>query len=592
MKEQDTRALNNAIGGSSLNGPPRHTGLSSAREQAQRTPPRPRPVRFPPDEPPPPLLPGRPPVEGGGARRGSKTPPAAARERAVPRRGGGSRRKLLVRIAFALAFFALGAGAVVGYIWWRLERTVDELNAGPKQAIVDAVKPELGQEPSSEPQPREPEKSQLLAPLAEDNAGGDARDDAPATSGPTETFLLIGSDRRWGEQGGRSDTIILARLDPQGQTLSLLSVPRDLRVPIPGHGEDKVNAAFAYGGERLLVETLREFLDVRIDHFFEVNFASFGEIVGVLDGVYLPIDGRYLHVNDGSYDDNWSEIDLEPGYQRLTREQVLSFVRFRHYDSDFHRAARQQLFLREAGRQALVQVAGDFGKAEALLKAVARASASDIDSIGELWKLYGAVNATPSERILRLTVPGEGTMLGGIYYLIPDELEATLALWRDPQRSLRAQEQVARTLQQPKATRGVALLGDAGAARALVERERAGAPAELCVPGGVPPGGYAWSDSSRSYRLNGEPALALVASAGSGRSLLLMQTAWQDPPTLTRPTKLIERKEREYELYLESGKMRQIAWWIGETRVWLVNTLRNELSAKQMLALAESCNRI
>lgn len=110
-----------------------------------------------------------------------------------------------------------------------------------------------------------------------------------------------------------------------------------------------------------------------------------------------------------------------------------------------------------------------------------------------------------------------------------------------------------------------------------------------CAPSKLPPG-YVWPDgAARAYAIDGHPALAMYATAGSGRSALLMETTWQDPPVLDSPTKTVTVDGREYDLWYESGKLRQVAWRIGPTRAWLTNTLRDELSAGQLLAMAESC---
>jgi hypothetical protein len=111
-----------------------------------------------------------------------------------------------------------------------------------------------------------------------------------------------------------------------------------------------------------------------------------------------------------------------------------------------------------------------------------------------------------------------------------------------------------------------------------------------CVPTQLPPG-YRWPEgAARSYVLDGHPAIALYATAGSGRSALWTFTTWQEPPTLEGPSETRTVGGRELELYRDSGTLRQVAWRVGATRVWLTNTLRNDLGARQMLALARSCD--
>jgi hypothetical protein len=110
-----------------------------------------------------------------------------------------------------------------------------------------------------------------------------------------------------------------------------------------------------------------------------------------------------------------------------------------------------------------------------------------------------------------------------------------------------------------------------------------------CVPTELPPG-YRWpTGAARGYVLDGHPALALYATAGSGHSAVWTMTTWQDPPVLRSPTKTIRLAGRDVDVWTESGAVRQVAWRVGATRVWLTNTLRNELTRGQMLALAKSC---
>ena len=157
--------------------------------------------------------------------------------------------------------------------------------------------------------------------------------------------MLIGSDQRAKDsrdyQGtdARSDTMILIRLDPSKKATALLSIPRDLKVAIPGHGVGKINAAYSYGGAKLTLETMKQLTGLRINHVINVDFRGFVNAVNRLGCVYIDIDRRYLQQPGG---DGYAAIDLQPGYQRLCGRNALSYVRFRHTDTDIVRAARQQ----------------------------------------------------------------------------------------------------------------------------------------------------------------------------------------------------------------------------------------------------------
>ena len=139
---------------------------------------------------------------------------------------------------------------------------------------------------------------------------------------------------------------MLVRLDPDKEATAIMSLPRDLKVEIPGHGTDKINAAYELGGPGLTLETVKAVTGLPINHVINVHFDGFWRAVNAVGCVYADIDRRYY--NDSA---EYSYIDVQPGYQRLCGRQALQYVRFRHEDTDIVRAARQQDFLRQAKQQ-------------------------------------------------------------------------------------------------------------------------------------------------------------------------------------------------------------------------------------------------
>ena len=212
-------------------------------------------------------------------------------------------------------------GAVAYYVWNRLERITTtndpNLKAADKQ-LAEVV------DPATEP----------------------------------AVALVLGYDKRYGggTARGNSDTLMLIRADPRTKVLSLLSLPRDLYVHIDGYGTSKINAAYANGGAPLAIKTVSQVLGVKINYYVPVNFHLFRKTVDTFHGVYMDVDRRYFHANNGA--GNYSAIDLKPGYQKLYGAQALEYVRYRHLDSDFIRTARQQAFVREFKRRLDVWSAG------------------------------------------------------------------------------------------------------------------------------------------------------------------------------------------------------------------------------------------
>jgi LCP family protein required for cell wall assembly len=263
-------------------------------------------------------------------RRGPQAPVAAPKRR---------------RWATVLRYVALVLVAAVcvsgGIAWGWLQKTAAQLQANDPQVVHDV---EVVLTPSKEGQP--------------------------------VNILLIGSDRRMDARDagdkGRSDTMLLLRLDPQAHTISMLSVPRDLYVNIPGHGMERVNVAYTWGGPKLTVQMFQQLTGLKINHFIDINFLGFVNIVDKLGGIYVDVDRRYYTpMNSGHMD-----INLQPGYQRLNGHQAIRFVRFRSDGAgDFNRMVRQQIFLHEVERQAKRWSVGEL---PGLIKAFTKNAISDI----------------------------------------------------------------------------------------------------------------------------------------------------------------------------------------------------------------------
>ncbi len=232
--------------------------------------------------------------------------------------------------------------------------------------------------------------------------------------GRAMNILLIGSDKsQTPGDPGRSDTQMLVRLDPETKSISMLSVPRDLQVNIPGVGLGKMNSAYSYGGAAGAVKAFKTLTGLPINHFIEIDFAGFWHVVNLLGGVYLPVDHRY-YVPVGA---GYKSIDLQPGYQLVHGKQALNFVRFRHdQKGDFTRMQRQQLFLRELQRQSR-RWSGDWHEVLALIKAVTDQTTSDIDSLKALEPLVNLIFQVNTSKINAVHLEGATPMIDGVSYV-------------------------------------------------------------------------------------------------------------------------------------------------------------------------------
>lgn len=232
---------------------------------------------------------------------------------------------------------------------------------------------------------------------------------------PGTNWLLVGSDSRaglstdqqaelaTGDAGGsRTDTVMVLHVPEGSGASTLISIPRDSYLPIPGNGEDKVNAAFAIGGPPLLVQTLEQATGVRIDHYAEVGFAGFANVVDAVGGVNLCLDAPI--------DDPMAGINLAAGCQDLTGPQALGFVRTRYTfaDSDLTRVANQRKFLtalldKATGPSTLLN------PFRLVPLATSGTSSLTVDSSDHIWNLAGLAWAVRGE-LVTTTVPLGGSI--------------------------------------------------------------------------------------------------------------------------------------------------------------------------------------
>lgn len=166
------------------------------------------------------------------------------------------------------------------------------------------------------------------------------------------TMMILGVDSR-GERKARSDTMMLAAVNPERQKVTLLSIPRDTLVRIPGYGRDKFNHSMFYGGPSLVKKTIENFFEIEVDHYVTIDFEGFTKLVDELGGVEVEVKRRmkYHDPMDGT------AIDLRPGVQHLNGKQTLDYARFRKSDigsdaSDFDRMARQQEVVKQLAERA------------------------------------------------------------------------------------------------------------------------------------------------------------------------------------------------------------------------------------------------
>ncbi len=298
-------------------------------------------------------------------RRGSlETAPARLKIERDRRRA--RTKRVAVLIAGALAVLTcLAAGGVFAYAKY-IERTMQStvLQQGELDAVLTKAKP--------------------MEPL---------------------NILILGADYRKGDLKYRTDSMIVAHVDPQAKKIWLISIPRDTRVEYPGRGAIKINTAHVYGGAAGAVSAVEDLTGMKMNHYLEVNFKGFKRAVDAIGGVWIDvpvaIDDKQADQSPGK---RASKIDA--GYQRLDGEHALTFVRARHQfaDQDFSRMKNQQLFFLALADQ--IGKVGNVAKLPQMVSAVAPYIQTDM-SLVEMIKMAQALRGSGRDNIYTATLKGE-----------------------------------------------------------------------------------------------------------------------------------------------------------------------------------------
>ncbi|KPL59386.1 LCP family glycopolymer transferase [Rossellomorea vietnamensis] len=230
------------------------------------------------------------------------------------------------------------------------------------------------------------------------------------------SILMMGVDERQNDQG-RSDALIVMTLNPEKEKMQMISIPRDTRTEIIGHGTtDKINHAYAFGGTKMAIETVENFTNIPIDYYIKVNMEALSSLVDAMDGVTVHNDLDWY--DEGYYKKgyHYREGDIE-----LNGAKALGYVRMRHLDprGDFGRNERQrQVIAAIIGKASNVSSVGKF---DDILDVLGNNVKTDmtLDDIMSIQKNYRSAKNT----IEQYEIKGQGGLIGGTYYLTVPENE-------------------------------------------------------------------------------------------------------------------------------------------------------------------------
>ena len=233
-----------------------------------------------------------------------------------------------------------------------------------------------------------------------------------------KNILVLGVDKREGDDG-RSDTMFVVMLDPKNEHMSLLSLPRDTLVRIPGNGWSKINHAYAYGGHKLSVQTVENFLGLKINNYVLIDIKGFVELVDALGGIDIEVEKNMTYADP--YDDGADGlvIHLAKGMQHLNGQHAMEYVRYRDEEGDIGRIKRQQKFIKAVYQKVLQPET--LLKIPAIIKSISKMVTTDLpmqDMLAVVKALKGG-SAVMGDLQMAM-VPGHPADIEEINYWIPD----------------------------------------------------------------------------------------------------------------------------------------------------------------------------
>ncbi|MEW5986834.1 MAG: LCP family protein [Chloroflexota bacterium] len=303
---------------------------------------------------------------------------------------------LALSVAFVLsgvsvsAFMFLTADAALNHPLNPLEQAAQQAAGTALPPLVQVGPAPLATLPPGQPTP-------TLFPTTEPWEGNDR-----------VTILLMGIDRRPGEPFiSRTDTMMLISMDPVAKTISMLSVPRDLYVVIPGRGRDRINTAFVYGsvgnnpaaGAALAMQTVQYNLGVPINHYVLVDFQAVIQAIDTIGGIDVDVPFTIDDPNYPTMDYGIERLFIPAGRQHLDGTTALKYARTRHPDNDFGRASRQQQVILAVRAKVLSLGLGQLLlQAPALYQQLGEGIRTDL-SLEQMLRLAQTAGEIPSENI-------------------------------------------------------------------------------------------------------------------------------------------------------------------------------------------------
>jgi LCP family protein required for cell wall assembly len=428
---------------------------------------------------------------------------------------------------------------------------------------------------------------------------------APASYGDAQTFLLVGNDQRKHTTTTpvlpHSNEMLLVRFDPGKPYISLMSIPRELQVTINcpnGRVTNRLNFALTCGGIPTLVRTIRQLTTIPVNHVIEIDFNQFKTAVDEIGCVYSTVDRRYFHVNVPG-GEQYQEINLQPGYQRMCGTQALQFVSYRHGDTSLVRDARDQSFLLDVKKEYGPTLVSNIHKFEKIFGRSVEVDRS-LDSNTGILNLVGTLIQSASLRVrqvqfqvnLQPTGSNPCSCDTATRQQITSSVHAFLfgGSGLPPKRTVAA---VANAVHKRRGAPPLPLVPVGSQALTKAVYAAADVPFPLEIPRVQDRGGSATPVQVRDYSIKAPdgtayPAyVAVFAGAGLGQYYDVQGTTWTTPPALDSPDQTIQVGSRTYYLSYEGQHLELVAWYEHHAAYWIRNSLTQAVGNGELMAIAE-----
>jgi polyisoprenyl-teichoic acid--peptidoglycan teichoic acid transferase len=430
---------------------------------------------------------------------------------------------------------------------------------------------------------------------------------ASAGWGDAQTLLLVGNDQRKHTTTTpvlpHSNEMLLVRLDPSKPWISMMSIPRELMVTIQcpgGPATTRLNYAYTCGGSNgigVLTKTIKQVTGLQVNHVVVIDFNNFERAVNDIGCVYSTVDRRYLHVNTAS-SQQYFEINLQPGYQKMCGTQALQFVSYRHDDTSLVRDSRDQDFLLDVKKQYGPTLVDNAHQFERVFGQTVQTDNS-LHGTSAILNLLGTLISSVDKpvRQVQFQVTLEPTGWGpcsGCDTATQQQISASVNSFLNGGGgvSKQATAKIARAVHAKNGVKTLPLAPVASSELAQAHRIASKVPFTFEFPRVQDSGGTGLL-SLRHYLIHDQdgtpyPAYVAVFSAGQlGQYYDVQGMTWTTAPMFDSPDQTVAVGGRTYYLFYSGQHLQVVAWYAHNAVYWVHNTLTDSIGNGEMVAIAE-----